>query len=63
MKQLCLFHISIIGRNSFAQGHSIMTKLNIKTLGELVEKDNKKTGDVKRMIDQYGVYYRNRWPE
>ena len=40
-----------------------MTKLNIKTLGELVEKDNKKTGDVKRMIDQYGVYYRNRWHE
>jgi len=40
-----------------------MTKQNIKTLGELVEKDNKKTGDVKRMIDQYGVYYRNRWHE
>lgn len=40
-----------------------MTKLNIKTLGELIEKDKKKTGDVKRMIDRYGVYYRNRWHE
>lgn len=40
-----------------------MTKLNIKTLGELVEKDNKKTGEVNRMIDRYGIYYRNRWHE
>ncbi len=40
-----------------------MTKLNIKTLGELVEKDKKKTGEVKRMIEHYGVYYRNRWHE
>ena len=42
---------------------SIMTELNIKTLGELVEKDKKKVGDVKRMIERYGIYYLNRWHE
>ena len=42
---------------------SIMTELNIKTLGELVEKDKKKVGDVKRMIERYGIYYLNRWYE
>ena len=42
---------------------NIMTKLKIKTLGELVEKDKKKVGDIKRMIDSYGVYYLNRWEE
>ncbi|MBL6945589.1 MAG: hypothetical protein ISR47_03020 [Rhodospirillales bacterium] len=40
-----------------------MKKTNIKTLGELIEKENQKTGDVKRMIDRYGVYYRNRLRE
>ncbi len=40
-----------------------MTKLKIKTLGELVEKDKVKVADVRRMIERYGVYYRSRWHE
>ena len=40
-----------------------MTELKIKTLGELVEKDKKKVGDVKRMIERYGIYHLNRWYE
>ncbi len=40
-----------------------MTKLNIKTLGELLEKDKKGVGDVKRMIDRYGIYYWAPWKE
>jgi hypothetical protein len=40
-----------------------MTKLNIKTICDLIQKDNKKLGDIKRMIDRYGVYYLNRWEE
>ena len=41
----------------------IMTELNIKTICDLVQKDNKKLGEIKRMIDSYGVYYLNRWEE
>ena len=40
-----------------------MTELNIKTLGELAQKDEMKLGDIKRMIDLYGVYYLSRWGE
>ena len=40
-----------------------MTELNIKTICALVQKDNKKLGEIKRMIDSYGVYYLNRWEE
>jgi hypothetical protein len=41
----------------------IMTELNIKTICDLVQKDNKEFGDIKRMIENYGVYYLNRWEE
>jgi|GEM_PF-661690 len=40
-----------------------MTELSIKTLGELVENDKRKVADVKRMIEEYGVYVRTRWHE
>ena len=40
-----------------------MTKLNIKTICDLIQKDNKKLGNIKGMIDRYGVYYLNRWEE
>ena len=42
---------------------NIMTELNIKTICDLAQKDNKKLGDIKRMIESYGVYYLNRWEE
>ena len=42
---------------------NIMTELNIKTICDLVQKGNKKLGDIKRMIERYGVYYLNRWEE
>ena len=32
---------------------NIMTELNIKTICDLAQKDNKKLGDIKRMIDLY----------
>ena len=40
-----------------------MTELYIKTLDELLHKDSKKIGDVKRMIERYGIYLYNRWHE
>jgi hypothetical protein len=42
---------------------NIMTELNIKTICDLAQKDKNKLGDIKRMIESYGVYYLNRWEE
>jgi hypothetical protein len=40
-----------------------MTEIKYKTLDELLHKDSKKIGDVKRMIERYGIYSYTRWEE
>jgi hypothetical protein len=59
MGQLCLLRIRNIGRNSFAQGHSIMKKSSVKTFRTIMIKDNVKAEELAKLVEINGTLYRN----